>query len=105
MKKLLIATMLIISTPVLAELAFYHNGVPYSRGAASNVNQQEYQWLFGYCLQHFYPRGYAELSAYELSVIFRYLKGIGTPAALRLIHDLEEMIKEGRKDMKRIEKL
>lgn len=106
MRKLLISCLVLVSSFAVAELAVNEaTGKFYSKGASSKVDQNEYHNLFLEYVAYANQRGPGPLSSADIAVYFVRLKTSGTPAALRLKHDLEELIKIVRADMRRIEKL
>lgn len=96
------------TTPfAVAELAINaQTGHYYSKGAHKNVDQDEYHFL---CMDAF--NRWALLSAQgnsdeiALSTIFFSLRTWGTPAALRVMHDFEIILKTFKEDARRINRL
>jgi hypothetical protein len=111
MKKMLVCTSiaLFLCSSIDARLRYEaKNGTFYSEGAPKNVNQEEYnelatelsQWLKIYHPDFiFYP---IDQRLQIDFILISQLKKVGTPAALRLIHDLEKLIKETKNDLNRI---
>lgn len=97
----------IVPTSILAEVAFNQQvGQFYSKNAPQDVDQNEYHILFRRVADEFaQPKGIINLSARDWAAIFGFLRVEGTPAALRLIHDLELLIKDIKDDINRLNKI
>src|SRR5665647_281436 len=103
MKRLLIACLIFMSSTAVAEFAYNQQTGKYSsKHASRNFNQEEYNALCHRFIQAYSPRGLLDLTTPELAALFVQLRAHGTPVALRFIHDAEKLIKEARKDIKRI---
>jgi|GEM_PF-3900068 hypothetical protein len=76
-----------------------------SENAPKNVDQNEYNNILQVFLANIGPRTIYQLSNYELATFFSYLQSVGTPTALQLIRDIEELIKEHRKNIQRLQNL
>lgn len=74
----------------------------YSENAPKNVDQNEYNNLLLEVMNNYKPRGFVQLTTTEYAAIFSWLRIRGTPTALWLIHDLEELIKAIKREVERI---
>ena len=103
MKKLLVLLLAITTSTTFCTVRWDNQRrVYYSENAPSNVNQDEYDELV-YGIELRYPQGVLSLSVHQLAVIFATLKMRGTPAALQVIRDTEEVIQAYKKDMKHLQ--
>ncbi|MDR3549995.1 MAG: hypothetical protein P4L31_01150 [Candidatus Babeliales bacterium] len=88
-----------ISASVFAELRIDKKGHFYSYGAARNVDQKEYNYLVEEFFQFINVNPHLNDTAIVAS-FFVCLKMVGTPAAKRLIHDIEKLVKTYRGGLK-----
>lgn len=103
MKKLLIFLLLASSSTAFGTLRYNpKTRIYHSENAPRNVNQKEYNALIHYFAT---SRGILNMSSYELAALFIELRSVGTPAALQIIRDTEEGLKEYKKEIKRIQNL
>lgn len=105
MKKLLIFLLTMSASIAFGTLKYNQKTSRYySENAPKNVNQEEYHGLV--CLFNLlHPQGMNEMMPSDWADIFTALRMVGTPAALRLIHDYEEMIKQYNRELARIRSL
>jgi hypothetical protein len=92
---LIFPSMILISSVAMAEIAYDEKtNKLYSKNASSDVNPDEYDLLasdaLAICAR---AGGLVRMNPADLAVIFGTLRMKRTPAALRLIHDLEELEK------------
>jgi hypothetical protein len=105
MKKIIILLLALTSSSTFCALRFNPHTKRYYTDASSKVDQNEYHAIVCDLQQVIQPRTFFELTALELAVLFTQLKSIGTPAALQIIRDIEQGIKERNKEVKRIQRL
>jgi hypothetical protein len=106
MKRLLVLLTIIASSTTFATLKYDPMTDRVSSvNAAKNVDQNEYHNLAAHILMSIRPRNIYQLSNHEIAEWFSYLKACGTPAAKQLIRDLEELLKEHKKNIARVQKL
>jgi len=101
MKKLIIALVLSLSTStIFAEVAVNtKTGKFYSKNAPKNINQEEYHQIWVSMIQ--WAKSNPYIHDFD-KVLFMHLRTIGTPTAIRVIHDLQQLHKEAIKDLKKL---
>lgn len=91
---LVLCSILIFSFPVIANLRFNEQSqVFYSEGARKNVNFIEYHNLVVRWIEFSDANPYYNVD----NATCVALKALGTPAALRLIHDIKKIYKSSKK--------
>ena len=115
MKKLFMILTIIISSTTLATLKYDPmTKCFYSKNAPKNVNQAEYHKIICemtevmsalFMIQSIGTEGILKFTDHNLAFIFTCLKRKETPTALQVIKDIEEFIKEYRKNIKHVQNL
>jgi hypothetical protein len=105
MKKLLFLFLVIAPSTTFCGLKYDQKKYRfYSDKAPKNVNQDEYNGLVQQFI-NLYSADFLQGTIEEWVGMFAALRIIGTPAALQLMRDLEEMIKICKQDMQRLKNL